>query len=86
MNFKHCVGCFIKRIVEDGGSLPNTNEIGYYIDEFISNSIAGNKMMSKHWSEKLLEESLINHKKYVAKTLNDFSVDNIRKIYPEYCL
>ncbi len=82
----NCVGMFYDQIKKDGGNIPDTTMMRYWVWDFLKNSIAGSSRGANYWSKSILDETLPEHKEAVRKTLKDFFPDSIGKKYPEYCL
>lgn len=85
-NGRDCGRALYHQIIADGGVVPYTEEMLYWLRDYLSCSIMGSTLGAKHWYKFILEQTSLEHRETVEKTLDDFSTENIKKNYPEFCL
>ena len=83
---KSCVAAFYNQIRKDGAEIPDILKIRCWVWFYLKNSIQSSSVMSSHWTDLILKETHNTHKESVSKTFDDFSAENIKDKYPEYCL
>lgn len=83
---KNCVNAFYALVAKHGGKIPDTIIMKYWVWDYLSNSLNGSELGAKHWSKSILEETSMEYKEAVEKTLKELSPKNIKVLHTEYAL